>query len=62
MNLPGSTVAEVLNAASDRFGAGFVEQLESCRIWRNGEPCCSDDPVFEQDELAVLPPISGGSS
>ena len=60
--LPGSTVEEVLAAAVERFGSDFEKQLPSCRIWLNGEPSVLRDSVTEQDELAILPPISGGAA
>lgn len=59
-DLPGSTVAEVLDAARQRYGAPFTEVVEHCQIWRNGEPTDGDDPVDDGDEIAVLPPVSGG--
>ena len=62
VDLPGSTVEEVLAAAVERFGSDFEKQLSSCRIWLNGEPSLPCASVTEQDELAVLPPISGGAA
>lgn len=59
--VPGSTVGEVLDAARARYGEAFAEVLTSCRVWRNGEPAAFDDPVADDDEVAVLPPVSGGS-
>ena len=59
-DLPGSTVREVLDHASDRYGPSFTAILGSCRIWVNGEPATDDDPVAPDDEVAVLPPVSGG--
>ena len=56
----GSTVGEVLDAAIDRYGAEFEAVLDTCAIWRNGEPTERDDPVTDSDEVAVLPPVSGG--
>jgi molybdopterin converting factor small subunit len=56
----GSTVAEVLDAARIRYGEAFASVLEGCRVWRNGEPAEPEDPVGDQDEVAVLPPVSGG--
>lgn len=53
---------EVLAAAVERFGRDFEMQLASCRVWLNGEPSIPLDLVNDQDELAVLPPISGGAS
>lgn len=59
--VPGRTVAEVLHAATDRFGPDFAEVLGSCGVWVNGEPAPPDTPVGAGDEVAVLPPVSGGA-
>ena len=59
--LPGATVAAVLDAARARYGAAFGDLLEHCAIWCNGEPCEPDQPVGDADEVAVLPPVSGGA-
>jgi len=59
--LPGTTVGDVLSAARARYGAPFSAVLEHCQIWRNGEPCDPQDAVTEVDEVAVLPPVSGGA-
>jgi molybdopterin synthase sulfur carrier subunit len=61
-DLPGATVSEVLDAARARYGAAFAEVVEHCQIWRNGEPCELDDAVDDADEVAVLPPVSGGAT
>jgi molybdopterin converting factor small subunit len=58
--LPGDTVDAVLAAARDTFGEAFVAVLPSCRIWLNGDAVDGDTPVGERDEVAVLPPVSGG--
>jgi len=58
--LPGTTVAEVLAAAIERYGSGFAGVLPSCRIWVNGDEASHDTPVGDVDELAILPPVSGG--
>ncbi|MEQ1787525.1 MAG: MoaD/ThiS family protein [Acidimicrobiales bacterium] len=60
-DVPGATVAEVLAAARARYGAAFAEVLEHCQVWRNGEPCEPHDAVVDADEVAVLPPVSGGA-
>lgn len=59
--VPGATVGEVLAAARERYGAAFATVLDQCRVWRNGEPTEPDEPVADADEVAVLPPVSGGA-
>jgi len=59
--LPGVTVAEVLSAAVDRYGAAFAEVLPSCAVWVNGQPAEPDTAVGPDDEVGVLPPVSGGA-
>lgn len=56
----GTTVGEVLAAARAQFGAEFAAVLAGSRVWRNGEPASDDTPVGDEDEVAVLPPVSGG--
>lgn len=58
--VPGTTVAEVIEAARQRYGMAFAQVVEHCQIWRNGEPAEGTDPVSDGDEVAVLPPVSGG--
>jgi molybdopterin synthase sulfur carrier subunit len=58
--IPGATVAEVLDEASRRYGATFAEVLANSRVWCNGEPAEGPEPVADGDEVAVLPPVSGG--
>ena len=58
--LPGATVAEVIDAARRRYGRPFADVVVHCQVWRNGEPAAGTDPVQDGDEVAVLPPVSGG--
>jgi molybdopterin converting factor small subunit len=59
--LPGDTVAEVLDAARRRYGDRFAALLGTCRVWVNGEAAPDETPVGDDDEVAVLPPVSGGA-
>lgn len=59
--VPGTTVDEVLSAAVSRFGSDFARVLETCRVWMNGEQVIGSTPVTDLDEVAVLPPVSGGA-
>ena len=54
------TVGGVLALARARYGDGFAAVLDRCKVWRNGEPAGVDEPVTAGDEVAVLPPVSGG--
>ena len=56
----GSTVAEVVEEASRKYGERFVTVLPMCRIWLNGEEVHPSTAVSDKDEVAVLPPVSGG--
>ncbi|MBS1836508.1 MAG: MoaD/ThiS family protein [Actinobacteria bacterium] len=60
LELGGATVGEVLVVARVRFGEPFASVLDSCRIWVNGEPATAGDRLGEDDEVAILPPVSGG--
>jgi molybdopterin converting factor small subunit len=56
----GTTVGEVLDVAVTRFGGHFSAVLATSAVWLNGEPAKRADPVSDSDEVAVLPPVSGG--
>ena len=56
----GGTVAEVLAGARARYGDAFAAVLAGSRVWVNGEPATEASPVGDGDEVAVLPPVSGG--
>lgn len=58
--VPGDTVASVLEEATRRYGDAFAEIVDCSRVWCNGEPAEGTDPVTDADEVAVLPPVSGG--
>ncbi len=56
----GNTVGEVLDVAVDRYGAAFAAVLGTCRVWVNGDVADRSAVVAPSDEVAVLPPVSGG--
>lgn len=55
-----ATVGEVIDAISERFGPALVSVLDTCRVWVNGEAAEGTTPVGPADEVAILPPVSGG--
>jgi sulfur-carrier protein len=59
--VPGATVGEVLGNAEQRYGSRFSEVLLGCRVWRNGDPADASVAADDADEIAVLPPVSGGA-
>jgi molybdopterin converting factor small subunit len=58
--LAGATVGEVLQSARLRYGEAFARVLDSSAVWLNGEAAQLSDAVADVDEVAVLPPVSGG--
>lgn len=58
--IAGDRVSEVLREAVRRYGPAFAEVLTVSQVWVNGETSTPEQPVGPQDEVAVLPPISGG--
>jgi molybdopterin converting factor small subunit len=58
--LQGRNVAEVITAAEARYGQAFVDIVAVSRVWVNGEPANADTSVSDEDEVAVIPPVSGG--
>ena len=59
-DVDGDTVGEVVAEACARYGPDFAALVQSCRVWRNGEPALNGDRVGPDDEVAILPPVSGG--
>lgn len=59
-DLPGGSVQEVLAEAVSRYGETFEAVLATSALWLNGEAAQPSTAVTETDEVAVLPPVSGG--
>jgi molybdopterin converting factor subunit 1 len=58
--VPGTTVEQLLANAVERHGDHFAAVLATCRVWVNGEEVDPAAVLSERDEVAVLPPVSGG--
>lgn len=56
----GATVAAVLENAVARYGRRFADVLATSKVWVNGEEVPHGHAVGDNDEVAVLPPVSGG--
>lgn len=58
--IDGDTVAQALRNCVSRYGEAFAAVLAQSQVWVNGDVADVGDPVGPSDEIAVLPPISGG--
>ncbi|MEY3559074.1 MAG: hypothetical protein RL374_1780 [Actinomycetota bacterium] len=58
--IAGATVADVLDNAVIAFGEGLQRVIAMSKVWVNGEEVPRDHLVNDKDEVAVLPPVSGG--
>ena len=56
----GRTVGDVVDDLSGRFGDRFAQIAEVGSFVVNGERAARDTPIAEGDEVALLPPVSGG--
>lgn len=56
----GTSVQQILDNAVARFGPGFAAVLQMSKVWVNGEEVPLSSAVSDKDEVAVLPPVSGG--
>lgn len=61
LDVEGDTIGDAVSVLAARFGPEFERRLETSRVWKNGEEGAADDPITDADELAVIPPVSGGA-
>ncbi len=62
IEIPGETVGDVLAEAERRFGDRFAAGLTTARVWVNGEQADPTTSVSDRDEVALIPPVSGGAT
>ena len=55
------TVGEILDRASETYGPAFANGLKTAGVWVNGDPVKRDAAVGANDEMAIIPPVSGGT-
>jgi MoaD family protein len=56
----GRTVGEIVDTLSARYGDRFAQIAEVGSMVVNGERATRDTPIADGDEVALLPPVSGG--
>jgi molybdopterin converting factor small subunit len=61
VTIDATSLTELCDAACRRFGPAFEAILAASAVWLNGEPVAGDPAVGERDEVAVVPPVSGGA-
>ncbi len=54
------TVDSILRAAEQIYGEQFTAVVAASQVWVNGDPADGSTAVGSNDEVAVLPPVSGG--
>jgi molybdopterin converting factor small subunit len=62
VQLDGATVTELLRAAGERYGREFESIARAGSVVVEGERAELARPVSEEDDVAFLPPFSGGES
>ncbi len=61
VDIDADTVGEVLDQAAAQFGEVFLAGLATAQTWLNGEPTNREARVGSGDEIALIPPVSGGA-
>lgn len=57
----GDTVGDVVRALSERFGERFANVAGAGSVVVDGESADPSAPLAEGQEVALLPPVSGGA-
>jgi sulfur-carrier protein len=56
----GRTAGDLVDQLSERYGERFAKVAGVGSIVVNGERANRSTPIAEADEVALLPPVSGG--
>jgi len=57
----GKSAGDVIDVLSSRYGERFTQIAAVGSVVVNGERASRSTPVVPGDEVALLPPVSGGS-
>jgi molybdopterin converting factor small subunit len=61
VDVPGASVEELLRVAGERYGSEFESIARAGSVVVNGDRADPGSPVSEEDDVAFLPPFSGGA-
>ena len=62
VELEADSVGAALDLAIAQFGERFEAGLGSAQVWVNGDQAERATPVSATDEIALIPPVSGGAA
>jgi len=61
VTIEAATVGEILDEANSKFGERFSAGAETAGVWVNGVPAEASTALSASDEVALIPPVSGGT-
>ena len=63
LTIDARLLGDLLDELRSRYGSEFAAVLATARVWVNGEDPTDGDATLlvSGDEVAVLPPVSGGT-
>lgn len=61
VEVPGTSVGDIVDELGERYGQRFASIAAVGTFVVNGERATRATPVAEGDEVALLPPVSGGA-
>lgn len=61
VTIEASTVDDMLSQANQKFGDKFSKGAKAAGVWVNGQPATAGTTIVDADEVALIPPVSGGA-
>jgi len=62
IEIEAASVGDALDLAVSQFGERFEAGLETAQVWVNGDQAQRETPITATDEIALIPPVSGGAT
>ncbi|MFC2177415.1 MoaD/ThiS family protein [Actinomycetota bacterium] len=62
LELDADSVGNALDQAIGLFGDRFARSLATAQVWVNGDKATRETPLESGDEMALIPPVSGGAA